>query len=309
MHDRDVLLAYAGDVLPAYLNDPDITEVLCNSNGTCFVNRFGIGMQEITHPGLLPLETFLLALAHEVGADFRHSAATLSLALDDLGWRIEAGRPPLAPAAYCAIRKHPRQLYPLAQCVEQGILRQGQAAYLVQAVRAGKRVFLTGEVGSGKTSILNALLDTLTTTTKRVVVIEDTPEILCTIRNCTRMYLDSAQLSLRQAVKNALRLFPDLLVIGEVRDGAALDMLKAFQTGHSGLTTLHVGDPWQACARLEQLVSEVSVSPQSVLIGECVDVIVHMARRAHRPTCATILECQGYTAPQGYLLHEVSVCD
>ena len=267
---------------------------MANDNATCYLTRFGVGTVEVEHPGWEALDRFLSGIAHEVGLEWRATSPRLSAALEDAGWRIQAGRPPLAPAPFMAVRKHPRQIVPLADFEAQGILTAQERALLAEAMQGKQRMIIAGGVGSAKTTLVNALLDTIKDTADRVVIVEDAPELQCAIRNCTRLRVVKGQWTLRDLVQDTLRLNPSRLVIGEVRGGEALDMLKAFQTGHSGLTTLHVDEARHTMSRIEQLVQEVSISPQRELIGEVIDLIVHMQRWGTTWRCSGILAVHGY---------------
>lgn len=301
MSDRALLLSLAGPVLAAYLDDREVLEIMCNDNGTCFLTRFGVGMVEVAHPGFAMLDRFLSAIAHDVGQEWRASSPRLAAALDDVGWRLQAGRPPLAPAPFLSLRKHPAHVFPLDDFEAKGILTSQERRLLEQAMADKRRLVIAGGVGSAKTSLANALLDSIRDTADRVILVEDAPELRCAVRNCTRMSVVKGRWTLRDLIQDTLRLNPSRLVVGEVRGGEALDMLKAFQTGHSGLTTLHVDEAAHTLHRLEQLVQEVSVSPQRELIGEVVDVIVHLAKYGPTWRCTGLLAVHGY-AGGGYHL-------
>jgi type IV secretion system protein VirB11 len=295
MADRDLLVLLAGPLLARYLTDGEVIEVMCNDNGSCYLTRFGVGTVAVEHPGWEVLDRFLSAIAHEVGQEWRATSPRLSAALEDVGWRIQAGRPPLAPAPFMAVRKHPQHIFPLEDYVSKGILTRQERAILEQAMHDRKRIVIAGGVGSAKTSLLNALLHSIKETSDRVVIVEDAPEIHCEVRNCTRLRVVPGQATLRELVQDTLRLNPSRVIIGEVRGGEALDMLKAFQTGHSGLTTVHVDEAAHTMARLEQLVQEVSLSPQRELIGEVIDVIVHMARWGTAWRCTGLVALEGWS--------------
>jgi len=305
MAERAFLLSLAGPVLTPLLEDAQVTDVCCNDNGTAFVRRLGEGKHQVAHPGFAVLDRFLAAIAHEVGAEWRAESPRLSAALEDVGWRIQAARPPATPAPFMALRKHPAHVFPLEALEAQGVLTAQQRTVLAAAAEARKRVVIVGGVGSSKTTLLNSLLHQLRDTPLRVVLLEDDPEILCQIQDCTRMWRVRGQFGLREMVQDSLRLNPDLLIIGEVRDGAALDMLKAFQTGHGGMTTLHVDNPEDALLRLEQLVQEVSVDPQRMLIGTVVDLVVHMTRTATAWGCTGIVEVERWDGAR-YLTRRVA---
>jgi type IV secretion system protein TrbB len=294
MADRELLLSLAGPLLASYITAPDTIEVMCNDNGTCFLNRFGSGIVEVEHPGWRELDTFLCAVAHERDAEFSQRVAELSLALDDVGWRIEAGRPPVARALYMSLRRHPQQIFTLDDYERDGILTRQERTIIEEAVKTRQRMVVGGAVGSAKTSLLNACVHALRDTTYRLLVMEDDPELMCAVRNAVCRHVVAGQNSLRDLVRRSLRLAADVWVVGEVRGGEALDALKAGQTGHGLLMTVHVDDAWHLPRRLEQCISEVSVDPQRELIGEVLDLIVHMAKCAPRWRCTGMLAVEGY---------------
>jgi len=289
------LTALAGPVLRGYLMDPTVLEIMCNDNGTTFLTRFGVGTVEVEHPGFGVLDTFLRGVAHAIGAEWRDSSPRLAAALEGAGWRIQAGRPPLTPAIFLALRKHPAHVFPLEDFVRKGILTQEQRDILATGLAAKQRLVIAGGVGSAKTSLLNALLDTLRDSPQRVVLCEDAPEVQLTMRNCAHMRVVPGVSTLRDLVQDCLRLNPDIIVVGEVRGAETLDALKAGQTGHGLLLTLHVDAVQHTMARLEQLVQEVSASPQRDLIGEVIDLVVHMAKHGTSWRCTGILAVDGYT--------------
>lgn len=303
MADREELLMLAGPVLASYLEDGDVTEIMVNDNGTAFLNRYGIGMSEVPHPdeacvpGQSHLDNFLSAIAHAAGEQWNTEHCQLEAALEDLGWRIEAGRPPAAPGFYMSLRKHALQIFPLDDYEAKGILTKQEREIMEEAMVCGKRMIIAGAVGSAKTSLVNALLHSIRDTEERVILVEEIPEIHCEVRNCTRIRIQGrkGKTNLQEQIQRTLRLFPSRLIIGEVRGGEALDMLMAYQTGHSGLTTLHVNEVHNTMSRLERCVQIASKNPQRALIGEVIDLIVHMKKWGKPPwRCTGILALEGY---------------
>lgn len=293
MVDRDALLALGGPVLTGYLNDPAVIEVLVNPNGTCYVERFGVGMLPSEAPGPHDLDRFLAAIAHATQQEWREAHPSLHAALADVGWRIQACRPPQAPGLTLAVRKHPAQAFTLAQYVKEGILTTAQRMHLQEALHSRQRIIVSGATGSAKTSLLGALLQELTTSPERLCLLEDDPELLCAAPN-TVWFRTREGVSMTQLVKDALRYRPDRLIIGEVRDGAALAMARAFETGHSGMSTVHAESAEGTLSRLEGLILEVSSTPQRALLGSVIDLIVHMARAGRGFRCTAIVAVRGY---------------
>jgi Flp pilus assembly CpaF family ATPase len=156
-----------------------------------------------------------------------------------------------------------------------------------------------GAVGSAKTSLLNSCLHYLRTTPLRVFIAEDDPEILCTIADCARMWAVKGVFGLREMVQDALRGNPNLIVVGELRGGEALELLKCFRTGHGGLTTVHCETMDQMPERLEELVLEVAATPMQRTIGAVLDVLVHMQRTETSWRCTAIGEMHGWDRETG----------
>jgi type IV secretion system protein VirB11 len=281
--DAVPLLAETAGALLPYLEDPAVMEIMANPDERLFIERFGVGIERVADLDATTLDTFLRCVASLVHAEWRDSSPSLHAALPALGLRIQAERPPLAPGPMMTLRKHPQQVFPLEDFVQKGILTVQERAILETAIAEGQTVLISGSTGSAKTSLLNALLHALQDSGKRMVILEDDPELRCDAENTASLHtLDGdggvGTVTMTDLVKKALRHRPDLLIIGEVRDGAALDMLKGFQTGHPGLASVHAESALGTLLRLEQLVQEVSVDPQRALIAEAVDVIVHLAR-------------------------------
>jgi type IV secretion system protein VirB11 len=200
-------------------------------------------------------------------------------------------------------------VYPLDDFEAKGILTLQAAAHtgkrleahatirqtLEYAVREGYTVVIAGPVGSAKTSLANALLDILRDSDERIVIVEDDPELRCEAEEVETLRTSMDPLvTMRDLCKDLLRISPDHVVIGEVRDGAALDMLKAFQTGHPGLCTVHAESAIGTLLRLEQLVEEVSATPQRPLIGEAIDVICHMEKYGRSWRVTSLLAVDGW---------------
>jgi type IV secretion system protein VirB11 len=292
-----LLAETAGALLP-YLEDPAVMEIMANPDERLFIERFGVGIARVPDLDAATLDTFLRCVASLVHAEWRESSPSLHAALPALGLRIQAERPPLAPGPMMTLRKHPQQVFPLDDFEAKGILTHTERDILESAIAEGKTVLISGSTGSAKTSLLNALLHALQDSGKRIFLLEDDPELRCDAENTASLHtLDGdggvGRITMTELVKKALRHRPDLLIIGEVRDGAALDMLKGFQTGHPGLASVHAESALGTLLRLEQLVQEVSVDPQRALIAEAVDVIVHLARQGRSWRVTGLLAVEG----------------
>lgn len=296
--DTAPLLAETAGALLPYLDDPEVMELMANPDERLFVERFGVGIARVEDLDASTLDTFLRCVASLVRAEWRETSPSLHAALPTLGWRIQAERPPIAPGPMMTLRKHPQHVFPLDDFITKGILTVRERGILEEAIATGKTLIISGATGSAKTSLLNALLHALRDSGRRIFILEDDPELRCDAANTAALHTvdgdgGRGRITMTDLVKKALRHRPDLLIIGEVRDGAALDMLKGFQTGHPGMASVHADSAEGTLLRLEQLVQEVSIDPQRTLIAEAVDVIVHMARHGRTWRATGLLAVEG----------------
>ena len=170
----------------------------------------------------------------------------------------------------------------LDRYVADGILTAGQADFLRRAVRERQNILIAGGTSTGKTTLANALLAEIAATGDRVLVLEDTIELQCAARDHVRTR--AGVVSMQELVRATMRLRPDRVIVGEVRGGEALDLVKVWGTGHpGGIATIHAGSALGALLRLEQLILEVAVNPPRALIAEAVNVVVHIAGRPQAP--------------------------
>ncbi|MCB0162230.1 MAG: Flp pilus assembly complex ATPase component TadA, partial [Caldilineaceae bacterium] len=191
----------------------------------------------------------------------------------------------------------------LAQYVERGIMTAQQRDSLIAAVRAHRNILVIGGTGSGKTTLVNAIINemVLQDPTERVFIIEDTGEIQCAAENYVQ-YHTSIDVTMTALLKTTLRMRPDRILVGEVRGPEALDLLMAWNTGHEGgAATLHANNAKAGLDRLAMLISMHPDSPKPIepLIGEAVHVVVHIARTPDGSRrIQEILEVSGYANGQ-----------
>ncbi|GLI98021.1 P-type conjugative transfer ATPase TrbB [Sphingobium sp. BS19] len=269
-----------GADIARWLSDPLIIEIMLNPDGRLWIDRLGEGMAQ-GGACLSPAdgERIIRLVAHHVGADVHAAAPRVSAELPTTGERFEGLLPPVVQAPIFAIRKPASHVFTLDDYVTSGILTQSQAALLRQAVDDRCNILIAGGTGTGKTTLANALLAQIAHSSDRVVLIEDMRELQCDAPNKVAMRTKDGVASLRDLVRSALRLRPDRIPIGEVRGPEALDLLKAWGTGHpGGIATIHAGTAMGALRRLEQLVQEAVVMVPRPLIAETIDLIAVLAR-------------------------------
>jgi len=288
------LEAALGPAIGGALGDPSVVEILINADGIMRVDRIGEGICPTEFAlSVSERETAIRLLATEAGASVTTDHPHLSTILPNSGARVQALTPPLTGAPVLSIRKRPQKIFPLSSYVEAGIATEAQAAHLRRAIAARRNIAVAGGTGSGKTTLLNALLAEPEFQSARIVLLEDTVELQCAAPDHVQLLTRAAEpaIQMRDLVRMTLRLRPDRIVVGEVRDGAALDVLKAWNTGHpGGLLSLHANSALEALGRLEDLCAEVSVLPARRLVLAAVDLVVFIANDRGARRIAEILD-------------------
>ncbi len=206
--------------------------------------------------------------------------------------------PPVVAAPCFAIRRPAVAVFTLGDYVEAGIMPVSQAELLRAGVRDRKNILVAGGTSTGKTTLVNALLAEVAKTGDRVVLIEDIRELQCAAPNLVALRTKDGAASLSDLVRSSLRLRPDRIPIGEVRGPEALDLLKAWGTGHpGGVGTLHAGSATGALRRLKQLIQEAVVTVPRALIAETIDLIAVLAGRGSARKLAELAVVQGSAPP------------
>jgi len=257
-----------GPAIAAWLEDPGVVEVMLNPDGRLWVDRLTEGLID-TGERLAAAdgERIVRLVAHHVGAEVHSAAPRVSAELPETGERFEGLLPPVVAAPAFAIRKPAVAVFTLDDYVAAGIMSADEADVLRRAVEKRRNVLVAGGTSTGKTTLVNALLAEVAKTTDRVVLIEDTRELQCKSPNLVALRTKDGVASLSDLVRSSLRLRPDRIPIGEVRGAEALDLLKAWGTGHpGGIGTIHAGSALGALRRLEQLIQEAVVTVPRALI-------------------------------------------
>jgi len=296
-----------GSAIAAALDDPEVVEVLLNPDGALWVDRLGSGRSPYGHSlSAAAAERIVRLVAAHVRVEAHAGAPIVSAELPETGERFEGVLPPVVRAPVFAIRKRAAGVIRLEQYIVDGILTPAQATYLGQAVAERKNIVIAGGTSTGKTTLANALLQEMATCGDRVILLEDTVELQCVTEDHVALRTKPGVVSMSDLVRSTLRLRPDRIVVGEVRGKEALDLLKAWGTGHpGGIATLHAGSARGALMRLEQLIQEVVVTVPRALIAETVDVIIFIAGRGRTRRVQDIARVVGL-APEGYRLASVS---
>ena len=270
-----------GPAIARFLEDASVVEVMLNPDGRLWIDRLSGGLADTgERMSAADGERIVRLVAHHVGAEVHAGKPRVSAELPETGERFEGLLPPVVTAATFAIRKPAVAVFTLDDYVAAGIMVAGQAEALRQAVAERRNILVAGGTSTGKTTLTNALLAEVAKTSDRVVLIEDTRELQCAAPNLVAMRTKDGVASLSDLVRSSLRLRPDRIPIGEVRGSEALDLLKAWGTGHpGGIGTIHAGNAIGALRRLEQLIQEVVVTVPRALIAETIDLVAVLAGR------------------------------
>jgi type IV secretion system protein VirB11 len=292
-----------GEQILPLLADDRTEDILLNPDSSLWVKRMGESFQRVGSMPPAQAASAVSTIAAWRGTILNHEHPILETELPLDGSRFEAIVPPVVRRPVFAIRLRPRRIFSLAEYEAGGILTHkddplnrlrrhddfGNAVrglkhieVIRAAVSAKKNILVVGSTGSGKTTLVNAILDELASLAPddRVISIEDTTELQCAVKN----YLDLravGSVGMLDCLRACMRLKPTRIVVGEVRGAEAHTLLKAWNTGHpGGAATIHANDAISGLMRLESLVAEATNAPQQILIAEAVDVVVFVDEEA-----------------------------
>lgn len=299
-----MLRSAMGPQIGAWLDDPAIVEIMLNPDGRLWLDRLGSGLSDSGHRLSFPDgERIVRLIAHHVGVEVHQAAPRISAELPESGERFEGLLPPVVAAPTFSIRKPAVAVFTLDDYARAGVMPQAAAWALQLAVIERRNILIAGGTSTGKTTLANALLAEVAKTGDRVVLIEDTRELQCAAPNLVSLRTKDGVASLTDLVRSSLRLRPDRIPIGEVRGGEALDLLKAWGTGHpGGIGTIHAGSAMGALRRLEQLVLEVVAVVPRGLIAETIDVIAVLTGRGDERRLTELATVRGLTEAGDYRL-------
>lgn len=269
-----------GDQLCIALDDATVVEIMLNPDGKLFIERLGHGIAPAGELSAAAAEMVIGTVAHALKSEVDTEQPIISGELPIGGHRFEGLLPPVVSKPAFTIRRRASRLIPLDEYVRGGVMTDCQAATIRSAISAKLNIIVSGGTGSGKTTLANAIIEDIVRSAPddRLVILEDTAEIQCAAENAVLLHT-SDTIDMARLLKSTMRLRPDRIVVGEVRDGAALTLLKAWNTGHpGGVATIHSNTAMSALRRLEQLTAEASQQPMHEVIGEAVDLVISIER-------------------------------
>ncbi|MBK8176991.1 MAG: Flp pilus assembly complex ATPase component TadA [Rhodospirillales bacterium] len=305
--DRGLRRALDAEIA-ALLEEPSVTDVMCNADGRVFVDRTGAGRTDSGITLTAANADFALRmLASSVGTVITRDAPLLSATMPGSGERVAGSIAPITEQPTLSIRKPPRTVFDLSAfsrgpcALADGPVIDGDDP-LVRAVQERRNILIAGSTGSGKTSLLSSLLQIDSVVRDRCLIIEDTREIAIEAPDHVR-FLTSPQIGMQRLVQHALRYRPDRIVLGEVRSGdAALEMLFACNTGHSGsFGTIHANSALDALGRLEDLCSTICPQPPRRAIATAIGCVVFVQRTMTGRAISEVLYVDGWQDGTGYV--------
>ncbi|MCW1430909.1 P-type conjugative transfer ATPase TrbB [Novosphingobium sp. JCM 18896] len=309
---RGMLRSAMGPTIAAALGDPLVIEIMVNPDGVLWLDRLGEGRCE-TGVRYEPaqVERIVRLVASHARTEVHLAAPIVSAELpphgEGAGERFEGVLPPVSIAPCFSIRKPAARIYTLIDYVNDGIMLPETARVLAQAVVDRRNILVVGGTSSGKTTLANALLAEMAHLEDRVILIEDTRELQCAARDVVALRTRSDSVTMADLVRSTLRLRPDRIVVGEVRGREALDMLKAWNTGHpGGIATVHANSASAALHRLEQLIQEAVVTVPRRLIAEAIDTIVFINGRGLARRVEAIARVTGLGPDGNYALIDLT---
>ncbi|MET0308643.1 MAG: P-type conjugative transfer ATPase TrbB [Sphingomonas sp.] len=304
---RAMLRTAMGPAIAAAMSDARVIEIMVNPDGALRVDILGEGRVD-TDVRLEPdqIERIIRLVASHARAEVHGEAPIVSAELPPhiegrAGERFEGILPPVAVGPCFSIRKPATRLYTLDDYVADGLMNQVAADRLKAAVVQRFNILVAGGTSSGKTTLANALLAEMAWVDERVILIEDTRELQSPAPDTVALRTRPGIVTMADLVRSTLRLRPDRIVVGEVRGPEALDMLKAWNTGHpGGIATVHANSAASALFRIEQLVQEAVITVPRRLIAEAIDLIVYIAGRGVDRRIETIARVAGLDPDGNY---------
>ena len=302
----ELLRRQLGPKILAAIASPEVTEIIINEDGRVWFESYGKGMHETDLMlSTSQVESLVGTVASSLGSVANASNPIVEGELPIAGIRFEGLLPPVARKPCCVMRKRAQVLYTLDDYLSDGILDHAQAEVLRDAIDQRLNIVVAGGTGSGKTTLAAALINEMvgrSDPNQRYVIIEDTLELRCSARNLVQLHTAEAA-DMTRLVRTTMRLRPDRIIIGEVRGGEALALLKAWNTGHpGGVTTIHANSARAALTRLSSLVQEAGVPAQPELIAETINLLVFIVRNSTGRRITELVRVAGYDARSGFVL-------
>jgi len=294
---EEALERYFGDEIINYLKrDEDVIEIMANPDNSLFIERIGQPMQKVgvVKPQNIRAIINTLASYHNMVID--QDQTILECEVPFCGSRFLGKIPPSVSSPSFTIRKKATKIFTLSDYLKEGIITENQKIIIEESVKNKKNILIVGGTGSGKTTLTNAIIETISTLTPndRVLIIEDTAEIQCSAKNKV-ISRTTKKVSMQDLVKSSLRERPDRVLIGEIRGKEALDLITIWNTGHpGGVATVHANSAYEALTRLERLLALANALNMQEEIAQAINTIIFIKKTLTGRVVDEILEIQHY---------------
>jgi type IV secretion system protein TrbB len=280
-----MLRSALGETLVALLDNPAVTELSANSDGSIWAEKVGEGRRDTgERVSTSSVARILAIVADAKGEPIGETNPSFDAIIPGHGYRFLGTLPPLTPAPSMTIRKKPDRVITLEEYEQARILTPSQRLSIIDACAQRLNLMIAGGTGSGKTTLANGILQVMASTGHRIITIEDTPELQNPAPDQETMYTVTGLRTMQDCLRAALRMHPDRLVFGEVRGPEVRDLLMAWNTGHrGGLSTIHADSPLDTLHRIEEMLETIpNYQPRPRQIARAIHLIVFIETSSDR---------------------------
>ena len=277
------------------LKDDDVIEVMLNPDKKLWIDTLSQGRKD-TGLTIEPTSSLRIInlVANAVETVVNKEDPILSAELPETGSRFQGMLPPTVTNPSFTIRKKAISIFTLEEYMEKETITPKQYTTICSAVKERKNILVVGGTSTGKTTLCNAIINEMSKYDNRIIILEDTQELQCSAQDVVFMR-KTKNTTMRDLLKSTMRFRPDRIMVGEIRGGEALDLLKAWNSGHpGGICTIHANDCKAGLEKLEQYIEEVAASSQQRLIASAVDVVITIKKDGTRRYVDSIMELRGY---------------
>jgi len=295
--DTSYLHASMGSDIVGYLRDPDVIEVMLNPDGKIFVDTLSKGKYN-SGKTMNPIDAhkIISIVADYMSLPLDRKNPILSGSIPETGERFQGQIPPIVKNPSFAIRKKATKIFTLEEYVSKETMTQNQMDKIIIAIKERRNILVVGGTSTGKTTLVNAIIKKMVEIDPlaRFIILEDVEELQCAADDKKPM-LTSEWVNMQGLVKDTMRERPDRIIVGEIRDHTALDLLKAWNSGHpGGICTIHADGAYEGLRKLEQFILEVAQNPLKDLIGGAVDLVIVIKKHGNKRYIDEIQEVKKY---------------
>ena len=294
---EEALERYFGEEIINYLKrDKEVIEIMANPDNSLFIEKIGQPMQKVGTVKPQNIRAIINTLASYHEMVINQEETILECEVPFCGSRFLGKIPPSVSSPSFTIRKKATKIFTLSDYLKEGIITKNQKNIIEESIKTKKNILIVGGTGSGKTTLTNAIIETISTLTPndRILIIEDTAEIQCSAKNKV-ISRTTKKVSMQDLVKSSLRERPDRVLIGEIRGKEALDLITIWNTGHpGGVATVHANSAYEALTRLERLLSFANAHNMQEEIAQAINTIIFIKKTPNGRVVDEILEIQYY---------------